>query len=334
MTGAIASRDRRTTGTSLEVGGTTAVQLSINPLVSLFSTLADSIGGPTQGTPPAVRTAVRAAVSRPSLLQPLFASETVAVPDCLLPFGRPGRVALADQLAELRSLRPEVLVEEIETMFSGNPPLCWAPVLAHPARWLVGYADALEEIWTATEQLWSRAQNLLALEAERVGMAVVTASVDVLLGSLSSRYSYADGMLTLPDRYPMTATLGDRPLVLAPLFSGIGASAFNLDMAELVWVGYPVPGIGSIWERETPTTGADDPLSVLVGTVRATLLRGLSRPMSMSDAATLASCSATTMTHHCHYLERAGLIERRRRQRSIMIHRSPRGDGLVDIFAG
>lgn len=333
MTGAVAKKARWLTGTSLRVPANATVQLSVNPLVSLLSTVADSLGGPSQGAPPEVRAAVRLAVSRPEVLRPLFAPETVSIPDCLVPFGRPGHMSIAEQFDQLRSARPQTLVAEVELTYLGNPPTVWRPVLAQPDRWRSVYADALEEAWGAVAQIWTRAQNLLSLETERVGTAVVTNAVDLLLGSLSGRFAYAGGALTLPDRNPTATDLGNRPLVLVPMVSGLRASAFNADLPDLVWIGYPMPAIGSLWEREPAAGLGGDPLGAVIGSVRAVLLRALSAPMNMSDAAALASCSATTMTHHCHYLERAGLIHRRRRQRSVMIHRSPRGDTLVEIFA-
>ncbi|WP_163506825.1 winged helix-turn-helix domain-containing protein [Fodinicola acaciae] len=333
MTGAVAKRTRRVAGTSLRMSGDATVQLSVNPLVSLLSTVADSLGGPAQGTPQEVRAAVRRAVTRPDVLRPLFAPDTVSIPDCLVPLGRPGQVPIAEQFDLIRSVRPDLLVTELELTYLGHPPESWRPVLAQPGRWLSAYADALGEAWSATERIWARAKNLLSLETERVGAAVVTDAVDLLLGSLSSRFSYADGALTLPDRHPTVIDLGGRPLVLVPMVSGLRASVFNADLPDMVWVGYPVPAIGSVWERQPVIGQTDDPLNTVVGSVRAILLRALSAPMTMSDAAALASCSATTMTHHCQYLERAGLIHRRRWQRSVMIHRSARGDNLVEIFA-
>ncbi|WP_163506450.1 helix-turn-helix domain-containing protein [Fodinicola acaciae] len=322
-----------TFSTSVDLTGPLSVQVSINPLVSAFSLVADSIGGRSQGTPEAVRSTVRSAVSHPDVLRPLFARESSAVPDCLVPFGRPGNAAMADQLAELRAVSASNLVGEIDQTYDGRPPACWRPVLSQPHRWLDAYATALTEAWTATQRLWSRARSLLAAETDRIGAAVVTDAVDVLLSSLSSRFRYSDGRLLLPDAFPVATGTAGRPLVLVPVVSGIGANTFNLDRPDLVWIGYPVPGIGNLWEREPPAACGSDPLRILIGPVRATLLRGLSAPMSMSDAAALAACSATTMTHHCQYLERAGLIYRHRRQRTVMIHRSVRGDNLVDLFA-
>lgn len=322
----------RVHGTSLDLTGPLSIQVAVNPLVSVFSLVADSIGGRAQGTPAAIRSLIRSAVSRPDVLQPLFAPETSAVPDCLVPFGRPGHTVMADQLAELRAVSASELVGEIEETYDGRPPASWRPVLTQPSRWLAAYATALAEAWSASQRLWARARNLLAVETDRVGTAVVTDAVDVLLGSLSSRFKYAGGRLLLPDAYPVAAETAGRPLVLVPIVSGIGANTFNLDRSDLVWIGYPVPGIGNIWEREPAVLHGLDPLHVLIGPVRATVLRGLSAPMSMSDAAALAACSATTMTHHCQYLEKAGLIHRRRRQRTVMIHRSTRGDNLVDLF--
>ena len=162
----------------------------------------------------------------------------------------------------------------------------------------------------------------------------MTGGLDVLFSGLSSRVRYADQTLYLSDRHPYRVELQDRPIVLVPLIR-LAASIFNLDEPERAWLGYPVPGLdrlGSASASAEPST-ADDTLTLLIGPIRAAILRALDRPNSMGGLADQVAAGASTATYHCIQLASAGLVLRRRVGREVHIQRTPRGDALVDLLS-
>lgn len=82
-----------------------------------------------------------------------------------------------------------------------------------------------------------------------------------------------------------------------------------------------------------PDRESSDALATVIGHVRAEILRLLPEPMSMSRLAAELNCAPSTATHHCNTLESAGLVERLRQGKSILVRRTSRGAGLVELFS-
>jgi DNA-binding MarR family transcriptional regulator len=106
---------------------------------------------------------------------------------------------------------------------------------------------------------------------------------------------------------------------------------FNLDEPELVWFGYPMPGLETLTAPMLPA--GTDALTLLLGPIRATILRALARPVTMGTLATQLNSGPSTATYHCVQLASAGLVFRRRDGREVRVQRTPRGDALVDLLS-
>jgi DNA-binding MarR family transcriptional regulator len=107
-----------------------------------------------------------------------------------------------------------------------------------------------------------------------------------------------------------------------------------VENSDPVAVGYPLPGALASWSPTgLPVRESSDALATVIGHVRAEILRRLLEPMSMSLLAAELNCAPSTATHHCNTLESAGLVERIRQGKSILVRRTTRGSALVDIFA-
>jgi hypothetical protein len=125
--------------------------------------------------------------------------------------------------------------------------------------------------------------------------------------------------------------LGNRRLVLTPTVSGAGASIFDSNLADQVWLGYPVSGLSTLW-LNSDTKMAEDVLGSLLGPVRARLLHLAGPLQPMSWLARSADCAPNSATYHCSHLVNAGLLYRERRGRHIYVGRTERGSALIDLL--
>ena len=182
------------------------------------------------------------------------------------------------------------------------------------------------------QPLLERAKPRIDREIERIGRAAVHDGIDVLLNNLSPRLSVTNGLLQFFDVEPGHYVLGNRSLVLVPLVSGDRLLMSNVDCSDIVWIGYPVPGSGQLWEH--PTVGKNsDSLELLVGVPRAMILRFLSRRSTMGEVAQSLQFAPNTITFHCKHLERTGLIARERHGQQVRVCRTERAEKLIDLMS-
>lgn len=320
--------------TELVLGDLDRVRVAVAPAptASLISLVVDALGGPRQGVAPDwIRTVRRSLpATAAQAVTPMFDRTQALLPACLTPLGIDGS-PVQDQLTRVADLSPDDLSEGVEMLAPGEPPAPWRGALRRPRLWLNLYVKVLAAAWHAYGPIWRQSTALRTREAERIGAAVVTGGLDVLLSNLSIRIRYADQTLYLSDRHPYRVDLQDRPLVLVPLVSGNAASVFNLDEPDRAWLGYPVPGLERLGGG--PTAAAADSLSLLLGPIRAAILRALDRPNSMGGVAEQLDAGPSTATYHCVQLASAGLVIRQRAGREVRIQRTPRGDALVDLLS-
>ncbi|WP_370946755.1 ArsR/SmtB family transcription factor [Amycolatopsis sp. cg5] len=321
----------------LDLGPVESLGVSVvsQPGATLLSLTADALGGRPQGIPADWRAHIRshAPADSVAVLRPLFAPDHSGVPYCLTPDTTARSVPdIATYLEQVADLSPEVLLDDLTSDFGGAVPPQWRPVVDHPRRWIASYVRVLEAVWTAFSPIWQRADPLLKRETERVGTAVVGGTLDVLLAGINSRYRFEGTSLYVPDVDPEKFSLDGRRLLLIPVISGSTASIFSFEQPDVAWIGYPMPGMGLLWEsRKPPATG--DPLTLIVGEMRALILRRVGRPATMGELAGVLDCSASTATYHCGQLEMAGLIVRERHGRHVRLRRTDRGDALIDLLA-
>jgi DNA-binding transcriptional ArsR family regulator len=301
----------------------------------MLALITDALSGRTRGAPESWRRLVRSAVlpRDEMVVRSLAPPGHSVVPDLVLP-GDPTRdVDVPTQIEILRDLPVESLLLELEEITDGRPPPHWQPAVDKPERWLRGYADILEQAWTALEPVWKRARPLLDREIERVAVSAARGSLDVVLNSLHAGCMFRDDALSFPDLEPGVFAIDSRPLVLKPMLSGPNALIARLDGPDVVWIGYPLPGVGALTASPPYSSrGRNDPLILMIGDVRAAILNNLDRPITMSRLAKLIQHAPNAVTYHCDRLETAGLIVRQRSGREIHVHRTDRATALVSLF--
>ncbi|MEV0828709.1 winged helix-turn-helix domain-containing protein [Nonomuraea rubra] len=304
------------------------VSVTLTPGLSMLALITDALSGRTRGAPEPWRRLVRSAARIPDemVLRSLATPGFSVLPDLVLPGEFTRDLDVPSQVEMLRDLRPDALLEELDTITDGQPPAHWHPALKDPDRWLHGYADLVEAAWAAMRPVWSRARPLFEREVERVAVAAARRSLDVVLNDLHAGCSFTDGTLSFPDFEPERFSIGSRGLVLMPMLAGPNALIARLDGPDAVWIGYPLPG------AELGREERDDRLEILVGDVRSAILTGLDRPLTMGALARRVKHAPNVVSYHCNWLESAGLIERRRDGREIHVHRTPRAAVLMDLY--
>lgn len=302
------------------------------PMATVLSLLGD-LAGRRQGVPEAWRESIRARLPRDAVrvLAPVFGKAVSDIPHCLTPSVCVGDVDFDGHLHHIVTAAPERLLGEVETMYGSSMPAAWSSALKRPDRWISAYAHLMAVVWQAFSPVWRRAQPLLEREIVRVGTAAVRGAMDVVLSDLSPRWSYREQRLLIPDSRPGTFAVQGRRLVLTPTVSGIGASVFDPDLDDKVWLGYPVPGLSSLW-RKRSRQDSEDPLSLVLGYARARLLLHADSRHCMTKLAEVLRCSPSVVTYHCDQLVGAGLLYRERSGRQAHVRRTERGEALMDLL--
>lgn len=314
----------------------TRLAVGRSPGTTLFSVLVSTLGDSRHGMPSAWAEEMRRAAPRAEarLLAALLRTGRSWLPDSLTLSGalgaNAGPVTVAD---ELDLVRPDTLAEEVVARFGTAVPRPWQLVVDRPGSVVDVYRRLAQSVWRAFEPLWQRAAPLLEREEERIGRAVVTRTMEPVFNTLGSPVRYGNGSLRLPVGCPTHSAAPGRRLVLVPLASGHGATAYSAEDDELVWIGYPLPGLARLTETSTPRLEETGRLALVLGATRAALLlHARSRP-SVSDAASRLGIAVSTVTYHGDALVRAGLLHRHRHGREVRLDLTDDGRRLLDLLA-
>ena len=303
-----------------------AVRVTFDPYSSVLALACASARDLTRGLDtPLSRVAVRMPERGLRAVARTVTPGSSVGPDCLCPSDLGGDTDVVEELDRMRALSDAELTADFGRTFGDHPPAHWRQVMDEPRRWAADMADALSALWTLVEPVWRREADLRGREADRVGAAAARRALDIVLANAHPRGRAAGGVLMFPDPEAITADATGRTVVLAPVLQRLDVSISNLDRPDILWFAYPVPA-GSV--------PAADPegLEALLTPVRAAVLRALSGDWSMSQIAAAAAIGASAATYHIDALVAAGLVVRHREGRRTLVHRTARGDGLIDLY--
>ncbi|WP_189787934.1 ArsR/SmtB family transcription factor [Streptomyces capitiformicae] len=311
------------------------VEVARAPGATLFPVLHEVLGGARHGVPRPWRDAVSTALpAAADVVRPLFGPGSYWVPDLLALTADVRATSMRAVLSGLEDVDPQGLAAEVAQCFGDRVPRPWQRVLDDPAGILAAYRDVVRAAWRELEPLWAGADALLGKEAERVGAAVVSRSLEGVLTGLSAKVRFADGALEGPyrecDRH---LDLAGRRLMLVPVVSGFTASMYSVDRDDLVWFSYPLPGLGRLGAPARKPS-RKDALTQVLGPLRAGVLRSVQPPATVSELAGLLNVGVSTITYHCEQLKAAGLLRRERHGREVRQRLTTRGVELVELLSG
>jgi DNA-binding MarR family transcriptional regulator len=102
----------------------------------------------------------------------------------------------------------------------------------------------------------------------------------------------------------------------------------------LVWadgiLGYVSYPIRSVLARGPQPDAAA--LEGLLGIQRTQILRALRRPTSIGTLADILHAVPSAATHHVNALQAAGLVQRHRHGRNVLVDRTARGEALLELY--
>ncbi|WP_432875631.1 ArsR/SmtB family transcription factor [Kribbella sp. CA-245084] len=307
------------------------------PDLSMLSVTLQALLGDGKGIPKLLRlrllsvmhTPAGRAALRPMLAQP---GQRRQIPSAVAPLTPVGDLPMETQIDALRSNHNDRLRSNLVEIYGDRIPPVWRELAERPARWSRALGDALADVWSGPgRDAWSRSRTALDSELRRHDSMLDRGATHTLLNTLSPRIRFDGAGFVLDGR--VKVPVGNRKIVLAPMISAPDSMVVENSDPVAVVVGYPLPGALASWSPAgLPVRESSDALATVIGHVRAAILRRLPQPMTMSQLAADLNCAPSTATHHCNTLESAGLVERIRQGKTILVRRTPRGCALVDIF--
>jgi DNA-binding transcriptional ArsR family regulator len=307
------------------------IRMALDPWPTATALTLEALGE-RRGSPASWCRAVRASLDPDdvALLGPVTANGGVTyIPDCLLPRSPTFSPTFDDYLERVATTPPDVVAADL--IADGLLDSPWAPMIRHPRRWLAAYAGAMRRAWVAVRPLWDRAAPLLDSEVERVGVALVRGSFDVLVDGLHPRGCVRDGRWYLGR--PEKAVAIAPGMVIAPMVAGPRWAFAGVRGGVVSELSYPLPGARRLVNPDIRAVHGDA-LTALVGAPRAEILRRLDRAVTAGSLAESMVLVPSAISHHLHNLERAGLVRRTRHGRHVLVQRTTRGTALVNVYDG
>jgi hypothetical protein len=311
------------------------LHVTLTPMPTVLTVVRDALQDGRRGTPACWREAVRSRLrARDAAVLAPFADRAVTTyPSLLEPVDtRATRERFADALERLSAEGGGALVSALEVSRDMSPARGWELVKGAPDRWLSGYVDALHRCWPAVEPLWDRSLGLLEREEDRLH-SLMERDVAPLqaVASISSRLSIVDDCLRIAptDDGSRRLRVHAGGATVVPMVASGRAGTLSAPGEHLDWLGYPLPESWRAFDGTAPPRAS---LEALLGTQRAALLRGLDLPQTAGRLAPLLACAPSVITHHLRALEAAGLVQRHRDGRRVLVHRTARGTALLGLY--
>lgn len=306
------------------------VQFAVSDYWSALALYAEVAADLSCGLPEPVRARLASKLPEQArwAMTPVAHPEEGLFPDCLLP-DPTQRLTFTEQLELIESYRPDDIIGSIrrEHPHPEHSPV-WRTILPRSHQWVRSYAAGAQSVKAAFVDRWAPLHNRAARECERIGAAVVGGGLDGLFSSLSPRLRLSGTTLQFAHAVPGRYALNGRPIVLSPVVAGPRMLMSILDHPDYVWIAYPI----QLPPRPFPGRTRDG-LSLVLGDVRARILRSLDAPRTMTELAHTVHVAPNTLTFHCQRLEEADLLARRRAGKAVLVTRTERGSDLVDLLS-
>ena len=261
-------------------------------------------------------------------------SASMYTPTFLAPPPRRAHGTLAAQLDDVRATPLPVARAEIAACLprrTRQRSLAVLGALDQPDM-AIHLADALEAAWNELVRPdWPLVQAILQQDLQHwaqrlIGQGWPGMLPQLPMGRLSwhtdSSVQALQGPLPLDGRYGP----GGGGIVFGPTLAAEPSAA--LDPGWQREIRYPALGRATLFQPAQPS--ASDPLGTLIGQTRSRLLAELGQPATTTQLTRTHNLSLGTVAHHLSALRGAGLITSIRDGQSVIYHRTPLGDALVD----
>jgi hypothetical protein len=244
--------------------------------------------------------------------------------------------SLPERMDQLHDEGPEPIMESVMRYHDSDPPAEWRSMMRQPGLWVEAAASAMLGASGVVDEQFPRAAALLDREERRIDAAQDPEARRVLLESIpgftldGARLSRSFGRTSI---LPATQRFALVPMLSGPSSFICGVEVTN-GHVRASWLGYRLPGMEQLLDSGAEGVPVDsDPLALLLGRLRAAMLRSLNGANTMYGLAEALSCPASTATYHCGKLVDAGLVTRHRIGNTVEVTRTERGTALVELMA-
>lgn len=255
-------------------------------------------------------------------------------PTFLAPPPRRAHGTLAAQLDDVRATPPPLARADLAACLPGRTrPLSPAVLrLLDQPDITIHLAGALEATWNELIRPdWPVIQTILQQDLQHWARRLIGRGWPAMLphlpmGSLSwhadSSVQALQGPLPVDEQHGP----GGGGIVFGPTLAAEPSIA--LDPGWHREIRYPAQGRAILVQSAQPPP--NDPLGTLIGQTRSRLLAELGQPATTTQLTRTHHLSLGTVAHHLSALRGAGLITSIRDGQSVIYHRTPLGDALVD----
>jgi DNA-binding transcriptional ArsR family regulator len=307
------------------------VRVSITPLPSLAISALEALDDPIHACRAPWRDEIRNRLTEKDLAALLPLRGPGWHPSCAIPTPEAPAASVDDELDRLRSIPIEVIEAEVDGLRDGPGKPNWMLARRGAARWRRAYIDALARAWEGYAPVWDRAASALDREIERLGAGVAMGAVGELLTSVHPRSHVVGDEWRIRSDYTRQMSLADGPLCLTPVIHPTRRVLLHDDDHDgLCAISYPLPGFDPYREPDLTSPLA---LAGLLGARRAMLLQRLDRPLTIGALAELLHAVPSAATHHVQALARAGLVQRERAGKHVLVRRTSRGTALLELYS-
>lgn len=190
-------------------------------------------------------------------------------------------------------------------------------------------AEAVHAFFVAVlRPRWPQVQAVLQADITHRADLMAARGAAALLDELGEGMSWTGSEIVLDRSYSGVIDWADDGILFVPATTHAGPVLLAAERPNRPVLTYGARGTSVLWERAAPSGGSA--LADLVGPTRATLLTRLDEPRSTLQLSRDTGWGASTVSYHLGILLRADLVERSRRGRAVLYHRTQLGDALAD----
>lgn len=215
------------------------------------------------------------------------------VPDVLTPSPR-FAPSFRTQLEEVRATPAEEFAAQVDWMerdpgttreWKARTATARTFAVQHPEQALPVVADQLESYWRAVlEPIWGRLDHSLSHDIRDRTLLAERGGTAAMLSSVNERVSWDGTTLSVRSTYDFSTTMGGAGIAFVPSVFSQSEVLTMLPPLEPMLV-YPRTLARDFWSEEPEDP---DPLSNLLGRVRATILHSVRSPVTTGALASIA----------------------------------------------
>ncbi len=305
-------------------------RVSVTPLPSLYRVLRSTVGGGSDPAPrawcDAVRSNLRAADYE--TLAPFMRPCPMPIPAPVLGLAEAPGESFNDAIERMIATPFDLLAEEIARSSAVMGNGVWDVAARDPDRWLRRYAATLLRAWKGFGPIWEQARPALDREVQRIGTATARdAQLELLDDLLPSAVVKCDRWYPNGNCYDGPMRFPDSGVILTPLVASEVSKGLLWADGVLGYVSYPVRSVLARGPQPPPAA-----LEGLLGIQRTQILQALRRPTSIGTLADILHAVPSAATHHVNALQAAGLVDRHRHGRNVLVDRTARGEALLELY--